>query len=337
MKIDSRQLGGFLRNPGSCRAALLYGDDEGLIRERAEALVRVVAGSLDDPFRVAELGREAWGQLGDEMSALSMIGGRRVIRLRDVTDVATEPVRAALKGPGEALAVLEAPGLGRGKLRTLVEGAKDAAAITCYAESGRAAFELLRSMFDAEGVRADAEALEWLAETGASDRAVLRGEVEKLVLLAGPGGRVDIDMARVCVGDCAGASGDEALVAATSGDVQAADGLVERAMAEGLAGVGLLRMSIVHLQKLHQARLLVDSGMSAAEAVRALRPPVFFRAQQAMVASVKLWHSDMVLRALEEARAVELACKSTGSRADALASRFVSALARVALSRSANS
>jgi DNA polymerase-3 subunit delta len=333
MKLDARQIGSFLRNPGACRVALLYGDDEGLIRERAEALVRAVAGSLDDPFRLAELGREAWGRLGDEMSALSMIGGRRVVRLREVTDACTEAVRAALKRPGEALAVLEAPGLGRGKLRTLVEGAKDAAAITCYAESGRAAVELVRSMFDAEGVRVDSEALEWLAETGASDRAVLRGEVEKLVLLAGPVGRVDIDMARVCAGDSAGASGDDALVAATSGDVQAADASVERAMAEGLAGVGLLRMAIIHLQKLHQARLRVEDGASASEAVRALRPPVFYRAEPAIVASVRLWHSDMLLRALDEARAAELASKRTGSRADALAARFVSHLARLASSR----
>ena len=30
-----------------------------MIRDRAEALVRAVAGSLDDPFLVAELAREA--------------------------------------------------------------------------------------------------------------------------------------------------------------------------------------------------------------------------------------------------------------------------------------
>ncbi len=55
MKLDARSVPGFLRDPGACRVVLLFGDDAGLIRERAEALVRVVAGTLDDPFRVAEL------------------------------------------------------------------------------------------------------------------------------------------------------------------------------------------------------------------------------------------------------------------------------------------
>jgi len=333
LKLETRQVSGFLRNPGPCRLVLLYGEDEGLIRERAQALTLLVAGSLNDPFRVVELGREGWPQLGAEMSALSMIGGRRVVRVREVSDAALEHVRAALRGPGGALAVLEAAGLGKGKLRTFVEAAPDAACIACYAEEGRAAAELIRGMFQTEGVRADADACTWLAESCGGDRSVLRGEVEKLVLLAGPGGHVDLETARTCAGDAAGASGDEALIAATSGDVIGADAAVDRAVAEGLAGVGLVRVALIHLQKLHQARLRMEGGLSAAEAVRTLRPPVFYRALPGMTASVGLWPADLLLRALEEARSVELACKTTGSRPDVLACRFVAALARQAQAR----
>ncbi len=329
MKIETRQTAAFLRAPPpSCRAILLYGEDEGLIRERALALVKQTAGSLNDPFLVVDLGREGWPQIASEMTALSMIGGRRVIRVREVTDAAAEHVRAALRGPGTALAVLEAPGLGRGKLRTLIDAAPDAASVGCYAEEGRAAADLLRAMFEAEGVQADPDAATWLAETCGGDRAVLRGEVEKLVLLAGQGGCIDLAMARESAGDSAGASGDEALTSATSGDAKAADAAVEKAMAEGLAGVGLVRVALMHLQKLHQARLRMDGGLSATEAIRTLRPPVFFRAMPAMTASLNLWSADALLRAIEEARLVELSCKRTGSRPDLLAARFVAAIAR---------
>ena len=33
---------------------LLFGEDAGMIHDRAEALIRAVAGSLDDPFLVSE-------------------------------------------------------------------------------------------------------------------------------------------------------------------------------------------------------------------------------------------------------------------------------------------
>ncbi len=333
MKLDARRLAGFLKDPGPCRAVLLYGDDEGLIRERSRALTITVAGSTDDPFRVVELNREGWPHIAGESAAISMMGGRRVVRVREVTDAALGAVTEALKGRGDALIILEAPGLGKGKLRSFIEAATDAATITCYPEEGPALQELIRAMFTEAGVKADGEAISWLAETTGGDRAVVRNEVAKLALLAGAGGRVDLELAREVAGDSAGASGDEALLAATTGKTILADSHVERAMAEGLAAIALIRMALGHLQKLHQVRLLMAGGESAGDALRALRPPVFFKSIPAMTASVSLWSADALLRAIEEARQVEIACKQTGSRPELLVRRFVAGLARQAQAR----
>ena len=51
--------------------------------------------------------------------------------------------------------------------------------------------------------------------------------------MPGPGGRVDLEAAMACVGDLAGLSLDDALFAATEGDVATADRALELAMAEG--------------------------------------------------------------------------------------------------------
>ena len=328
MKIDPRNIANFLRAPGRVRVALIYGEDEGLVRERAEALTRSVAGSLNDPFLTTELDREGWPQLAGEMAALSMIGGRRVVRVREVGDAILPFLQAALKTQGEALLVLEAPGLGKGRLRSFGETSPDAAVIACYKVEGRALDELIRGLFAAEHVEADQDALAWLGEVLGGDRAVVRGEVEKLALLAGPGGRLDLEMAQSVAGDAASASIDEALRAATSGDLAAADAATEAAVADGLAPIALLRSALSHLQRLHQGRLAMQTGASAADAVAAMRPPVFFRAKAAIVATLTAWPEDALLRAIGEVRDVELACKQTGARQELLARRFMSTLAR---------
>jgi DNA polymerase III subunit delta len=333
MKLSTAQVAGFLRDPGRARVVLLHGEDEGLIRERARDLTKLVAGSLNDPFRVAELDRDAWPNIAAEAAAISMVGGRRVIRLRDITDAVTDFIRAALKSAGDALIVLEAPALGKGRLRTLVEGAPDGAAIACYAEDGRALQELIRGMLAQSGVSAEPEAIGWLAEALGGDRAVVRAETEKLALLAGAGGRVDLEMARSCAGDSAGASADEGVLAATRGNAIGTDRSIESAMAEGLNGIALIRMLISHLQRLHQASLHIRAGLSAADAVRTLRPPVFFKAQPSVMAALSLWSPEALARALEEARQVEIACKQTGSRPELLTRRFAAGLARQAQAR----
>ncbi len=333
MKLDARQVAGFLRDPGACRLVLLHGEDEGLIRERAQALTKLVGGSLNDPFRVVELERDGWSQIAGEMAALSMIGGRRVVRVREVAEAVLSHVTAAMKGPGGALLILEAPGLGKGKLRSFAEAAPDAAAIACYPEEGRALTELIRSIFGELKVSAEPDALEWLGETLGGDRSVVRGEIEKLALLCGPGGRVDVAMARACTGEIAGSLGDDGLLAATSGDVQLSDGAIEAAIADGLNGVGLLRMALMHLQKMHLARLRMEQGASAGEAVRAMRPPVWGSGVSAMTAALSLWSAEGLLRAIEEARQAELVCKQTGSRPELLARRYVAWVARQAAAR----
>jgi DNA polymerase-3 subunit delta len=333
VKLDARQVGGFLRKPGSCRAVLLYGEDEGLISENARELTRTVAGSLNDPFLVAELDRDGWPRISEEMAALSLIGGRRVVRVREVTDAALESVRAALRVRGDSLLVLEAPGLGKGKLRTLIEATPEAASIACYKEEGRALQDLIKAMLAELGASADAEAMAWLTESIAGDRAVVRGEIEKLALLAGAGGRIDLDMARASAGDAAGLSADAGLLSATRGNAAVADQAVEAAIGDGLAPIALLRMTLGHLQRLHQARLRMQDGLSAADAVRGMRPPVFYKSVGGMTASLELWNAENLARAIDEVRSVEIACKQTGSRQELLVRRLVAGLARQAQAR----
>ena len=333
MKLDAKQFPALLRDTGRYRLALIYGDDEGQIRERSQALTRQVAGSLNDPFLVVELNRDGWGQIPAEMAALSMIGGRRVIVVREATDAVLSQTVQAMKGPGGALLVLEAPGLGRGKLRSFAEAAPDGAAVACYPDEGRALSDLVKAGLAGCKVGIDQDAVTWLCQSPSGDRAVIRNEIEKLALLAGPGGQVDLDAARASTGDSASGSADEGLLAAVGGRLEAADAGVEAAVQDGLAGVAVLRMAVSLLQRLHQARLRVDEGESAGEAVRLMRPPVFYRAQAATVSCLGLWTSQGLLRALEEARQVELACKKTGSRQEVLARRFVAALARQAQAR----
>jgi DNA polymerase III subunit delta len=327
VKLDARRVEAFLRDPGTTRAVLLHGDDVGLIGERAARLVRGVAGSLGDPFRVVELDRDGWKRLPEEMAALALTGGRRVVRLRDGSDALVPMLQAALAGPGAALAVIEAPGLAsRSKLRGLVEDAAEAASIACYRLDEAALEREMRAGLQERGVAVDGAAAAWLAAQLGSDLAGTRGEIEKLALYAGRGGTIDLAAAQACVGDQAGLSLEDALYAATAGDVGAADRALELALAEGGAAVGVLRAALGHIQRLHRARLEMAGGRSAAEAAKSVRPPLFFRRVPAFEAALRLWSPADLAEASAALWRAERACKRTGAPADAICRNAVTAL-----------
>src|SRR4051812_48998290 len=116
MKWGRRQFDAYLKSPGEKIAAVLvFGPDEGLVRERVNALVKATAGSGDDPFRIAELnGDDLRGdpaRLADEAGAISMMGGRRAVRVNGTTDALAGAIESFLDGHTDsknALVVFEA-------------------------------------------------------------------------------------------------------------------------------------------------------------------------------------------------------------------------------------
>jgi DNA polymerase-3 subunit delta len=330
VKLAAGRVSAFLRDPGNCRVVLLYGDDAGMIRDRAEALVRLVAGSLDDPFLVTELAREDIRRLADEAAGLSLMGGRRVVRVRDVTDAATDPVQTVLRGQAPALVVLEGPArASRSRLPTALEAAPDGAAIGCYPEEGRALEDTIRDTLRANGAGIEPDALSWLSQQLGADRASTRAELEKLALYVGTGNRVDLAAAMTCVGDLAGLSLDDALFAATTGDVATADRALEAAVAEGAAPVQVLRVALGHLQKLHRARLAMDEhGLTASDAVKGVRPPVFYQKVGAFTRSLGLWPAASLTAAMAALAEAERGCKRTGWPDQALCRNAVLTIAR---------
>ncbi len=332
MKLDPRRVEAFLRDPSFVRAALLYGDDVGLIRERATRLVRAVAGAADDAFRVSELEREAASRIMVELASAPMTGGRRVVRVRDVGDAAVAAVQAALERGGAGFLVLEAPGLAsRSKLRALVERTADAVAIACYPLEQAALAEEIRGSLKARGVTADQDTVRWLEGQLGSDIAVTRSELEKLALFAGTNGRIDIAATRACVGDLAGLSLEDALFAATAGDVAATDRSLEVALGEGAAPVGVLRSALLHLQRLHRARLAMVAGLGVGEATKAARPPVFFRREPAFQRALAIWTARALGAATARLSDAERACKRTGAPAETLCRSAVLGLAQRSL------
>src|SRR6185369_6216486 len=87
MIIKSHEADRYVSNPPQgLMIALVYGPDAGLVQERAEKLLKSVVPDLTDPFNSADLSEATLladpARLADEAAAISMMGGRRVVRVR---------------------------------------------------------------------------------------------------------------------------------------------------------------------------------------------------------------------------------------------------------------
>jgi DNA polymerase-3 subunit delta len=111
--------------------------------------------------------------------------------------------------------------------------------------------------------------------------------------------------------------------------VKTADRALELAMAEGAAPVQVLRAGMMHLQRLHRVRLSMDdNGMSATDATRTVRPPIFYRRVAPFTRALGLWQSATLAAAIAGFAEAERGCKRTGWPDQALGRNAILTLAR---------
>lgn len=339
MKLQPRQLAGFLRQPpAEVRVALVYGPDRGLVAERAAALVRAVAEDPQDPFRVVTLVpgdlREVSSRLADEYAALSFGGGHRAVRLREAGNGETGAVESVLEleVEADALVIVEAGELGpRDRLRVLCEKHAAAATIACYTDSDSTLEALIQHSLREAGLAIDPDALAELAGRIGADRQVSRRELEKLALyMAGHGEAITLADVEAVIGDGSPLVLDDLIAAAAEGDLARVDRVYRRCLDMGQSPIGILRGLLRHLQRLHLVAARIGQGARADEAMRALRPPVFGPNQARFRRQLGLWDAGRLAGALQRVWDAEIACKTTGSPAAALTGRCLMQIAQAA-------
>lgn len=329
MKVQPRNADAFLRRPDAgVRAVLIYGPDSGLVRERAQTLARGIVSDLADPFRVTELKADQitgdGARLFDEMAAMSLTGGRRLIRLRDAEEGVTPAFQALLKAPpgGDSLVLVEGGDLGKSsKLRTLFENSDAAAAIACYVESEEELAGTITRILSEQGLSIEPDARDWLAGNLVGDRGIARGELDKLALYMMGGKRVTLDDVRAVIGDSGALEMDEPALAAADGDLADIDRSLGRLFAEGMSPVPILRAAQRHFQRLQLAAYHMSRGQTPQQALKALRPPVFFKMEAQMTAQVRRWTLPLLAQALDRLMEAEAMSKRTNMPDETLTSR----------------
>ena len=327
----------FLKSPDpAVRAALFYGKDRGGVGERARTLCLTVTPDLNDPFDVTSLTETDIDadpvRLDDALSAQSMTGGRRLVRVRLSGEKAAvdKVVAEALKGHADgafnpdAMLVIEAGALGReSALRKAAEAAKAAVCIPLYEDETGDVARMTREALAKDRVALTAEALEHFVSRLPRERGLMRQEIERLALYIGPGsdrtlGRDELD---AHLGVEADASLQEAALQAFGAKAGPAQASYRRAMAEGESPILAVRAVAGHLGRLRRIQALTASGAGAKEAAKAAG--VFWKQEAEMLRQARGWRETDLTTALESSFEAEKACKSTGMPDQLIAERLL--------------
>jgi len=347
MRLKTAEIDHFIaKPPDTMWIALIYGPDEGLVRERAGTLARTVLPDLKDPFRLIDLADEDLksdpARVADEFGSISMLGGRRVIRIRTNSEktarILTEFIESVDKDNlhGDALVILQAGDLKPSSaLRNRAESAKRAVAIPCYVDDQRRLRQIIVGTLKHEGLGIAQGPLELLVEQLGGDRAVTRQELEKLVLYKKSGGDTsggDIteDDLRAVVASANLLGIEDVSFAAASAKYTRLQESLNRCFLANIPPVTLIRALSRHMEQLALALAAMESGTPLRNAVEQVRPRIHFLRRAAFESQLKQWNKRRCRAAQSRLFDCEIACKTTGMPAETLCRQAILAVARSA-------
>ena len=328
--VKSHQANAFLKDlKRSISAVLFYGTDAGLVSERAGALAKRLAERDDPPGEIIRVDDASLEDDPDrifvELQTAPMFGGAKIVRAltgRRVTAAALKPL---IEGGGLAgHLIVEAGSLRPDEaLRTLFEKSPHAAAVACFPDEARDLDGVVGEVLAAAKIEIAPEAKKLLIARLGADRAMSRGEIEKLALYAHGKGRIEESDIEAAVGDAAEQALDRVVLAAGGAQVATALAECDRSIAAGEDAQAVIAALQRHFLRLHRMRTSLDAGRSIDEVVRGLRPPPHFKQRDALEAQCRAWSAARLNAALARIAAAAKAARLSPALDGTLAERLL--------------
>ncbi|MCQ4633849.1 DNA polymerase III subunit delta [Shinella sp. CPCC 100929] len=328
-EVKSHEFDGFLkRKPLPVRLFLIYGPDRGLVSERAAALAANSGVDLADAFSVVkldagEIGNQP-GRLIDEMNAIGLFGGDRLVWIRNAGSEkgladALEILASMPAGPSTL--VIEAGDLKKGAaLRKAAETSSQAAAIACYADDGRALQALIDQELATEGLRISPAARERLVETIGGDRLASRNEVRKLALYCRGKELIEEQDVEDIVGDASAISTDDAIDAILKGDRDGFMHAIQKIVSSKTPIFLVLQGCLRQFQLLELMRAEMDEKRApAAQAMATLGRHLHFRRKPIIENALKTWAGPAIRRETQRLQAAILQSRQRPALEDTIA------------------
>ena len=320
MKIAPYQIDAYIQKIADEKIAgcLIFGPERALVSHRFDLVAKKIAPDLSDPFLVANLSKERLGEdkaiLADEFFSFSMLGGRKLILVKDC-DLAAAAALKLLVSDGdfakksENFILVQGGDLDKSSaLRKICEDSPYFAALACYEDDERVIKSFLQNELAQKGVKFSAQVLEMLLTKFGKNRQIIVCELEKILTLLCDDKNLTVEQVEKLSGFEADISVNEFVANFAAKNFSLAFLQAEKLLREGSEPVTLLRFLSNYLQKIYQARSEIEGGIDFETAVKNQR--LFFKAENGFRAHLKNLSPKFLKKILDRLQLLEIKLKS---------------------------
>jgi DNA polymerase III subunit delta len=332
--LRGKEIDSFLARPDAGRPIiLLYGPDTGLVRERADALLKSAVDDPNDPFSLVRLDGDELSaepsRLVDEAMTVPLFGGRRAIRVRSGSRSFASAIDTLADTPlKDCRIVIEAGELRpESPLRKACERAKTAVAIGCYPDGERDLAKLIDDELRNSNLRIAADARASLTALLGGDRKASRNELSKLALYAHGKGEVTLDDVVAVVADASELKLDPIVDGAFAGKPEMVETEFGKAMVAGTYPGVIISAAQRQAAWLHKSMLAIAEGTPASTVLDSGFPRLHFSRKPIVEIALRNFNAARLAATIDQLATAALDMRKQPALAAVIAQRALLSIA----------
>ena len=288
MKISSYQVENYIKKIADEKISgcLLYGPEPTITRFRFEVIAKKIVNDLADPFLVSQLSSEKIKEdkaiLTDEFYSIAMLGGRRLIMIKDCDANTVQALKILLSDPqygrkSENFILIQGGDMDKSSaLRKLVEESQFLMAIPCYEEDATSLRKSVSELFVENDIIVEGEIINLIVKNFGKDRNLIVNEVSKIKNYLGDEKKLSLEIFKKITSSNQDENLQDFAVQFASKNYEWCFLRAEKAFEGGNESILLVRNLINYFSKLYNAKVSIEnSGKSIEEAVKSAQ--IFYK------------------------------------------------------------
>ncbi len=321
MKIYSNAADNFVKDlkPST---VLIYGPDTGGVSSLAKRIIKKFIADEPEQETVKQLTtddlKENENIIIDEIGSKGFFSSKKLVWVTDPPEGAASALEEAFKSLDNSCFLLVTAGelKKESKIRKLYEDSKVHTALLCYKEEGVNLKRHIMDWISKNGIRAEQDAIEYLVANLGEDKLITENELAKILVYLGDDKTLTFDGVSAILADNSELAVNDIMYAISCKTPKLLEKSLSRAFADNIAGVVITRSMLYHFNRLLNAKLMVQNGMSVDMVVESLR--LFFKLKEPFKTSLRKWNVQQLEAAVKAATELELEVKSNFAESEML-------------------
>ena len=333
MIIKEFQLNDVIKKSSLPPFLIFYGLNEGLIRdnilkisksfnETAETDVINISGKdIDDNQNIID----------EEIRSFSMFSKQKLIHIENIKDKHLQYFENTELGDNKVLVIIKSENLNKNsKIRNFFENHKQYGAIPCYEDDVRSIMNLVSQFQSDNKIKFDNDIKNYLVQNLSNDRIISKNELEKILLMIGHQKDKEIKLQDIqaLLNDSSSNSLNIINEHAMYGKVNQVSKNLYKIFNEGTNAVAIIRSLLNYLVRLHKTQIEIKKTGNFDEAIKQLRPPVFWKDKDNFKNHCTKWPTKDILHYIERLLEAEYMCKTQSSLNNEICEKYILSVAK---------